>query len=88
LTNTKILGGDPDHASDKKSSIAWRDVECVAYSFKSIAMIDNLNGLDNLTKLQLDNNQITKIENIGHLVRLKAMHGPMAACMREPLPTI
>ncbi|GAX80910.1 hypothetical protein CEUSTIGMA_g8345.t1 [Chlamydomonas eustigma] len=66
----QILGGDPDHASDKKSSIAWRDVECVAYSFKSIAMIDNLNGLDNLTKLQLDNNQITRIENIGHLVNL------------------
>ena len=32
-------------------------------------MIDNLNGLHALTKLQLDNNNIAKIENIGHLVR-------------------
>lgn len=65
----QIIGGDPDHAADKKAHIAWRDVECLAYSFKGISMIDNLNGLKLLTKLQLDNNNIAKIENISHLVR-------------------
>jgi len=33
-------------------------------------VINNLLALDNLTKLQLDNNNIKKIENIGHLVHL------------------
>jgi len=65
----QIVGGDPDNVDDKKRTIALRDVECLAYSFRSLARIDNLNGLDGLTKLQLDNNQITKIDHIGHLVR-------------------
>ena len=69
IVHAQIIGGDPDHAADKKRSITWRDIECLAYSFKGIAMIDNLNGLHALTKLQLDNNNIAKIENIGHLVR-------------------
>lgn len=66
----QILGGDPDAADDKKLHIAFRDVECLAYSYRSIAKIDNLNGLGSLTKLQLDNNKIKKIENIGHLANL------------------
>ena len=70
----QILGGDPDNAEDKKRTIQLREVECLAYSFKSIAKIDNLNGLDSLVKLQLDNNQIAKIENIGHLVRSSHLH--------------
>ena len=66
----QIIGGDPDNAAEKKAHIAWRDIECLAYSFKGIAIIDNLNGLKMLTKLQLDNNNISKIENISHLVNL------------------
>lgn len=66
----QIIGGNPDNVEDKKRTIALRDVECLAYSFQSIARIDNLLGLDGLTKLQLDNNQITTIECIGHLTNL------------------
>jgi hypothetical protein len=44
-------------------------VECLAFSFKNIARIQNLGGFDRLCKLQLDNNGITTIENISHLVR-------------------
>lgn len=73
----QILGGDPDNAEDKKRTIPLREVECLAYSFKSIAKIDNLNGLDSLVKLQLDNNQIAKIENIGHLVCSEAIWHPV-----------
>lgn len=66
----QILGGDSESAEDKKHNIALSDVECLAYSYQSIARIDNLNGLNSLTKLQLDNNKITKIENLSHLVNL------------------
>lgn len=43
-------------------------MECLAFSFKNIARIQNLGGFDKLCKLQLDNNGITTIENISHLV--------------------
>ncbi len=64
----QIPGSDPDTVEDKKRNIPFRKVECLAFSFKSIAKIDNLKGLEGLTKLQLDNNSITKIEKLSHLV--------------------
>lgn len=64
----QIMGGDPETHEDKKKNISFRDVECLAFSFKSIAKVDNLKGLECLTKLQLDNNHITKIERLEHLV--------------------
>lgn len=36
-----------------------------------IAKIENLVGFNHLVKLQLDNNTITRIENIGHLTTLE-----------------
>jgi hypothetical protein len=60
--------GDPDSAEDKKQSLAFGQVECAAFSFRSVARIDNLWGLTKLVKLQLDNNQIQRIENLEHLV--------------------
>lgn len=36
-----------------------------------IVEIDNLKGMDNLTKLQLDNNIITKIKGLETLKQLK-----------------
>lgn len=67
-THLQIQGGEPDTAANKKRTMPFRDVECLAFSFKNLACVDNLRGLDTLTKLQLDNNQITKIENLAHLV--------------------
>lgn len=43
-------------------------MEAAAFSFKNLSRISNLWGLDKLCKLQLDNNRIEKIENLGHLV--------------------
>jgi hypothetical protein len=40
-------------------------------SFHSIGKIENLVGLESLTKLCLDNNQIKDIVNIEHLVNLR-----------------
>lgn len=69
----QIAGADPDTIDEKRRNMHFRDIECLAFSFKSLAKIDSLKGLENLTKLQLDNNQIAKIENIAHLVG----HGPV-----------
>ena len=46
-------------------------LETLRLSFKEIRCIDNLFGLDKLTKLCLDNNVIDKIENLDSLVNLK-----------------
>lgn len=73
----QIQGGEPETAANKKRTIPFKEVECLAFSFKNLACIDNLRGLDNLTKLQIDNNQVTKIENLGHLVRRQL------ACVQE-----
>jgi hypothetical protein len=42
----------------------------ITISHAGIKRIDNLRGLDSLTRLQLDNNSISKIENLGHLTNL------------------
>lgn len=42
-------------------------VRCLVLSYQNIGRIDNLVGVDAITKLHLDNNRITKIENLGHL---------------------
>jgi hypothetical protein len=62
------VSGDPESAEDKKQSLAFGQVECAAFSFRSLARIGNLWGLTKLVKLQLDNNQIQRIENLEHLV--------------------
>jgi hypothetical protein len=38
----QIVGGDPDMAEEKKRTMAFKDIENLAFSFKSIARIDNL----------------------------------------------
>ena len=48
----------------------FHEMETLMFSFKNILKIDNLEGLTNLTKVQLDNNIIEKIENLDHLVNL------------------
>jgi Leucine-rich repeat (LRR) protein len=65
----QIVGGDPESVAQKKKSMLFSEIECLVFSYKSIAKIDSLKGLDSLTKLQLDNNFITHIRSIAHLVR-------------------
>lgn len=69
----QVEGGDAERNAVKKRSIPFKEVQCLAFSFKSLAKIDNLRGLDSLTKLHLDNNQITKIENLAHLANLTCL---------------
>jgi hypothetical protein len=58
----------PELAEDKKRELAFEQVEVAAFSFRGLSSISNLWGLDKLVKLQLDNNRIQRIENLGHLV--------------------
>ena len=58
----------PDLAEDKKRELPFEQVEAAAFSFKNLSRISNLWGLDKLVKLQLDNNRLERIENLGHLV--------------------
>lgn len=60
---------DDEAREQKKKTMHFRDVTSLAFGFKRLAKIDCLIGLTNLAKLQLDNNNISKIENLGHLVR-------------------
>lgn len=46
----------------------FREVEELIFSYRNLVKIDNLMGFESLTKLKLDCNCITKIENLSHLV--------------------
>ena len=59
----------------QQQAMKYKEIEHLAFGFKHIVQIDHLEGLINLKKLQLDNNCLTKIENLGHLV-----------CNVQPLP--
>ena len=51
--------------------VALRDAGSLALSFRNVLKIDNLVGFERLVKLELDNNIIERIENIGHLTSLE-----------------
>lgn len=63
--NNNALGGEDDD-----TRIDFATVDTLILSFKNILRIENLQGFDKLTKLQLDNNHIEKIEHLDHLVNL------------------
>jgi hypothetical protein len=68
----QLPSGDPEHNAEKRQVMKFEEVVEVAFSFKKLVKIDNLHGLDQLRKLKLDNNRITTIENLSHLVRFLA----------------
>jgi hypothetical protein len=51
--------------------VDFQEVRSLVLSFKNIVRIENLQGFEGLTRLQLDNNYLERIENIGHLVNLQ-----------------
>lgn len=57
-------------AEEEDAKINFDELFTMILSFQSIIRISNLQGFENLTKLQLDNNMIEKIENLDHLVNL------------------
>ena len=65
------ISGPIEAKEDKTKQIALREVDTLICSFRNILKIDNLMGLENLVKLQLDNNVISKIQNLEHLTNLQ-----------------
>ena len=55
---------------DKDDMFLW-ELTHLSLSYQNIIDINNLKGMENLKKLQLDNNIIYKIKNIDHLVNLE-----------------
>lgn len=55
----------------EKDDIPLWELNHLSLSYHNIIDINNLKGMENLRKLQLDNNIIYKIQNIEHLVNLE-----------------
>lgn len=64
---------DVQATSKQRADLSYGDIERLAFSFKGLVRIDNLPGLSKLRELRLDNNDITKIENLSHLVSCQAV---------------
>ena len=70
-----VRGGAASAGQDGRSpvvqTVELHEITALMFCYKSIAKIDNLVGVENLTRLYLDNNQLTTIENLGHLRHLR-----------------
>lgn len=75
------VSGDPELAEDMKQTISFSQVDTACFSFRNLARIHNLTGLQQLVKLQLDNNRIQKIENLSHLVSTSPSMNPAAVLL-------
>ncbi|XP_024523575.1 dynein regulatory complex subunit 3 [Selaginella moellendorffii] len=69
----KVEGGSPEKLEERKRTMPLSTVTCLIFSFKCQRSINWLHGLGSLTKLYLDNNDISKIENLSHLATLKLL---------------
>ncbi|BBM97147.1 dynein regulatory complex subunit 3 [Marchantia polymorpha subsp. ruderalis] len=66
----KVEGLVPEVCEDRKKTIPLKLVTCLEFSFKCIKEINYLIGFECLTRLLLDNNQLSKIQNLSHLTTL------------------
>ena len=64
------MDGTAESIDEKRRQMEYKDATSLSYSFKNLKRIDYLVPFEALTKLQLDNNVISKIENLDHLVNL------------------
>mmetsp|Transcript_40907 Transcript_40907/g.83700 ORF Transcript_40907/g.83700 Transcript_40907/m.83700 type:complete len:526 (-) Transcript_40907:117-1694(-) len=71
ITTVEEMSIPEDKKKELKTETELHDIKALSFSFQNILKIDNLDGLFSLVKLQLDNNIIEKIENIGHLTNLE-----------------
>ena len=61
--------GDAEGADERRAELRFGLVSGLRLSFRDLVHVDNLQGLTNLRTLQLDNNALTRLENLDHLVR-------------------
>ena len=72
----------------QQQAMKYKDIEHLAFGFRHIVQIDHLEGLINLKKLQLDNNCLTKIENLGHLVCAMCILYATLLCVSHSISTV
>ena len=72
-SHPQIRGLTEESIAAKRAATELRDALAVSYSFKNICKIEYLGAFEKLTKLQLDNNFIPKIQNLDHLVHLETL---------------
>ena len=72
----------------QQQAMKYKDIEHLAFGFRHIVQIDHLEGLINLKKLQLDNNCLTKIENLGHLVCAMCILYATLMCVSHSMSTV
>ena len=72
-SHPQIRGLTEESIAAKRAATELRDALAVSYSFKNICKIEYLCAFEKLTKLQLDNNFIAKIQNLDHLVHLETL---------------
>ncbi len=63
------MEGDAEGAEERRADLRFGRVSGLRLSYRSLVHVDNLQGLASLRTLQLDNNALTCLENLDHLVR-------------------
>ena len=61
--------GDAEGAEERRAELRNGRVSELRLSFRNLVHVDNLQGLISLRTLHLDNNALTRLENLDHLVR-------------------
>ena len=51
-----------------RANMRYNEVACLSLSFRQLVKISNLQPFVNVQQLQLDNNDIRRIENLEHMV--------------------
>jgi hypothetical protein len=73
------VDGDAEGADARRAQLRFGKAAALRLSFRSLVRVDNLQGLTALAVLQLDNNALTRLENLDHLVRARAAAAPLPA---------
>lgn len=73
------VDGDAEGADERRAALRFGKAAALRLSFRSLVRVDNLQGLTSLATLQLDNNALTRLENLDHLVRARAAAATLPA---------
>ena len=68
-SKTAQVEGDAEGAEERRAEVRFGRVSGLRLSFRSLVHVDSLQDLTSLRTLQLDNNALTRLENLDHLVR-------------------
>lgn len=70
LIESRIKADDANREALSAPGSGWHVAVSLDVSYSRLKTMDNLQGLETLTTLKLDNNQLTQIKGMAHLVNL------------------